>query len=52
MAITVVVNYPKTAEGMELFEERQAAAVVKVLREMLPPKQLEELMNKLEESLK
>lgn len=45
--IKVVVNYPNTEEGMLLLKERQAAAMVKILRESIPKKELDELFNKL-----
>jgi len=51
MAIKVVVNYPKTEEGMQLLKESQAIIVVNILRDMLTPKKLGELKNILKKKL-
>lgn len=51
MAIKVVVNYPKTEEGIQLLKERQAEAVAKSLVRILSQIQLEELVKKLRENL-
>lgn len=47
MAITVVVNYPQTEEGMLIFQQRQAEAAMKLLRKKLTRKELSEVMQKL-----
>jgi|GEM_PF-1646258 len=51
MAIKVIVNYPKTEEGLQLLEERQAQVVAKSLRRMLSQTQLDELVSILRENL-
>jgi len=51
MAIKIIVNYPKTEEGLQLLEERQAQVVAKSLIRMLSPVQLDEVVKKLKENL-
>ncbi|MCW6091334.1 hypothetical protein [Clostridium sporogenes] len=47
MAIKVVVNYPTTEEGKRKLDESQAEAVLTVLNQILTPRQLEKIINKL-----
>ncbi|MFL0245493.1 hypothetical protein [Candidatus Clostridium stratigraminis] len=49
MAISIVINYPETEEGMKMFEERQAQAFLKILRRKLPKEDLDLLIKRLEE---
>jgi len=51
MAIKLVVNYPKTEEGLQLLKERQAQVVAKSLIRMLTQDQLDEVISKLNQSL-
>jgi len=51
MAIKVIVNYPKTEEGLQLLEDRQAQVVAKSLIRMLSQVQLDEVVKKLKENL-
>lgn len=50
--IKVIVNYPQTEDGMRLLEERHAAAVVNILKEMLTKDELDQVMEKLKERQK
>lgn len=47
MAIKVIVNYPDTPEGIELLNNSYSEAVLSILRKMLTPQQLDQLMQKL-----
>lgn len=51
MAIKVVVNYPKTEEGLRLFEESQAVAALKILRKILSRDELDQVMERLAEQI-
>lgn len=50
LAIKVVVNYPKTKEGMKELYNSQSKAILSVLSEKLSKEQLDELMTRLEQS--
>lgn len=51
MDFKVVVNYPTSEEGIQLLEDRQAAAVLKTLKDMLSGDELNELMVRIEERI-
>jgi len=51
MVIKVVVNYPKTEEGLQHLKELQAQVVARSLIRMLSEVQLDEVVSELTQSL-
>jgi hypothetical protein len=49
--IRVIVNYPQTEEGIKELNQRQAKAILSVLKDMMSPQDLDTLIKRLSEKL-